>query len=315
MRRSVQFWRLISEDGRDLNGPFPAEAIVRCLDRAARNNLDRHRHCRDGMVLLGHAARTKPLPSLVLDKVRHENLPSVGDAAGLRRSLGLANEEGLLEPTYCTFMENNVVAMLASGDGPRPGRLADYIRAKFGLAVGLTPVLRQDLDAVLQEMRVTSVDISIRAAHISRDLVGGDWVQALEAGRQLSQDGVVRVGFSVGRRGTREEKRHRGERFRALIDRLRGSGGLSEFQSAKVGGVVNGSSRTVDLIHDKFVQQTEVDADLLSDPERSVDYACDLLTEEIRQNRGYLVETTPVVSGAPLQFNGNFIENPDDEQA
>lgn len=315
MQRSVQYWRLTNADGTDMTQPFPAEKLVRGLKHAADRGLDRHRHCRDGMVLLGHAGRLQPVPSIVLDKVRHDNLPSVGDAGGRRRAIGLAAHEGLLEPTYCAFVDNNVVAMLMSGNGPRPQRLVDYLAAKFGVHVGLTPVLRKDLDVVLREMRITSVDVTIPAQRINRDLVGGDWVQALDAGRQLSQDGLVKVGFSVGRSGTRDHKRRLGERFRDLIDQLRGSGALSSFQSAKVGGVHHGTQRSVDLIHDKFVEKAEVDADLLNDPERSVDYACDILEAEIQGNRTYLVETNPHVSGAPLDFRGRFVEIPDDQQS
>lgn len=314
MRRSVQFWRLTNSDGTELAHQFPAAEVLGCLANAEVAGLDRHRHCRDGMVLIAHAAHSPAFPTMTLDKVRRENLPSVGDSVGKRRPIGLTPDEGLLEPTYCAFTPNNVIAILISGNGPRPQRLADYFGAKFNLSIGLTPVLTRNLDQVLREMRVTSVEVTIPAHRVDRDLVGGDWVYALDAGRQLSEDGLVKVGFSVGRSGTKDEKRRLSERFRGLVNQLRGSGGLSEFQSARVAGSLNGAPRTVDLLHDKFVEQVDVDPDIWNDPERSVEYAQEILEREIAANYIYLEETNPHVPNTPTEFMGRLIEIPDDER-
>jgi hypothetical protein len=57
---------------------------VRQLIRARELGLNRYRHCRDGMVLVGHGVADPDHRLLILDKVRRENLPSVGDSAGIR---------------------------------------------------------------------------------------------------------------------------------------------------------------------------------------------------------------------------------------
>ncbi len=312
MNRTVQYWRLLQPDGAALTGEFPAEQVVRRISRAEADGLNRYRRCSDGMLLIAHGSSDARM--LILDKVRRENLPSIGSAAGARRAIGLNPDEGLLEPTYCLFGERNIVAMLTSGDGPRARRLVDYLTHKLDIEVGIEPVLTQNLDRVLDEMSVSRVDVAIPANRINRELVGGDWVQALEGARALAQDGVVRIGISVGRRGTGTQKDAIRRRLRELVDNLRGSGALSEFESARVVGSVSGTQQAVDLLEDKFVEKTVVDADRLNDPVRSTAYARDLLRQSLSRNREYLLTAVAGVPGEPARYPDTFIEMPDDER-
>lgn len=312
MDRTVQYWRLLQPDGAALPGRFPAEQVVRRLSRAEAAGLNRYRRCADGMLLIAHGTRDDRM--LILDKVRRENLPSIGSAAGARRAIGLTPDEGLLEPTYCLFGERNIVAMLTSGDGPRARRLVDYLEHKLKMAVGIEPVLTQNLDQALDEMSVSRVDVAIPADRINRDLVGGDWVQALDGARALAQDGVVRIGISVGRRGTGTQKDAIRRRIRELVDALRGSGALSEFESARVVGSISGSPQSVDLLEDRFVEKTQVDADRLNDPERSTTYARELLSQSLTRNREYLFSAVAEVPDTPAPYADTFTEIPGDER-
>ncbi|MEN3220155.1 oxidoreductase [Mycolicibacterium porcinum] len=312
MNRTVQYWRLLRPDGAALPGKFPAEQVVRRLRRAEAAGLNRYRRCADGMLLIAHGTRDDRM--LILDKVRRENLPSIGSAAGARRAIGLTPDEGLLEPTYCLFGERNIVAMLTSGDGPRARRLVDYLEHKLEMAVGIEPVLTQNLDQALDEMSVSRVDVAIPADRINRDLVGGDWVQALDGARALAQDGVVRIGISVGRRGTGTQKDAIRRRIRELVDALRGSGALSEFESARVVGSISGSPQSVDLLEDRFVEKTQVDADRLNDPERSTTYARELLSQSLTRNREYLFSAVAEVPDTPAPYADTFTEIPGDER-
>ncbi|MGV0772879.1 oxidoreductase [Mycobacterium syngnathidarum] len=312
MNRTVQYWRLLQPDGAALPGEFPAEQVVRRLSCAEAEDRNRYRRCPDGMLLIAHGTRDDRM--LILDKVRRENLPSIGSAAGARRAIGLTPDEGLLEPTYCLFGERNIVAMLTSGDGPRARRLADYLEHKLEIAVGIEPVLTQNLDQALDEMSVSRVDVAIPADRINRELVGGDWVQALDGARALAHDGVVRIGISVGRRGTGTQKEAIRRRIRELIDALRGSGALSEFESARVVGSISGTPQSVDLLEDKFVEKTRVDADRLNDPERSTAYARELLRQSLTRNRDYLLSAVPAVPGVPAHYADTLIEVPGDER-
>lgn len=312
MNRTVQYWRLLQPDGAALPGKFPAEQVVRQLRRAEADGLNRYRRGPDGMLLIAHGTRDDRM--LILDKVRRENLPSIGSAAGARRAIGLNPDEGLLEPTYCLFGERNIVAMLTSGDGPRARRLVDYLEHKLEITVGIEPVLTQNLDQALDEMSVSRVDVAIPADRINRDLVGGDWVQALDGARALAQDGVVRIGISVGRRGTGTQKDAIRRRIRDLVDALRGSGALSEFESARVVGSISGSPQSVDLLEDRFVEKTQVDADRLNDPERSTAYARELLLQSLTRNREYLFSAVAEIPDAQAPYADTFTEIPDDER-
>jgi len=310
----VQFWRITQPDGSALRGQFPAQRVVKQLVKAEADDTNRYRVCRDGMVLLGKGVAEPDHRMLILDKVRRENLPSVGNSAGARRALGLSPDEGLLEPTYCLFTHRNILAMLTSGDGPRPRRLVDYLRAKLNIDIAIAPILTQNLDQVLTEMRVSAIDVAIPANRITRDLVGGDWVQALDGARTLAQDGVVRVGISVGRSGDAVHKQNMRRRIRQRIDLLRGSDGLSEFNSARVTGTIQGTSRSLNLLEDHFIEKTEVDADRINDPDRSAEYARELLQSSMARNKEYLESAVPVVTDEVEDFPTIFIETPDDER-
>lgn len=208
------------------------------------------------------------------------------------------------------------LAILVSGNGPRPTRLADYLGAKLGMSVGLDPVLTQDVDKVLRELQVSSIDVAIPAERVDRALVGGDdWARALDAGSRMVQGGVVRVGFAIGRNGTNQEKSARRSGIRGLIDQLRGSGDLSEFQSARVTGSINGTPHVVDLLNDKFVEKTEVDVDRLNDPDASTEYAGELIRKSLRKNRVYLESAVPAAGGGRVSFSNRFIEHPDDQRS
>lgn len=314
MQRSVQYWRLVKTDGSPLDGRFPAARVAQLRRDAQDSGRDRHVSCRDGMVLIAHAERRRSRnPLITLDKVRRENLPSVGDRVGSRRPIGLASDEGLLEPTYCMFVHDNVVAMLVSGNGPRAKRLCDYLSARLSVEVGVDPVLTRDLDRVLDEMQISSINIAIPANRIDRALVGGDWVESLDAGRALAQNGgVVQVGMAVGRRGDRAYKHSIRVRIRSLIDQLRGSGALSEMQSARVTGTIQGSQRSGDLMADRFVETVDVETDRLAHPEQSVDYARAVLRGALEKSRTYLSEAVPQVDPVrPSGLEPHFVDNLD----
>lgn len=314
MNRTVQYWRITRPDGSPLPGRFPAQRVVKQLVKAEAEDKNRYRVCRDGMVLLAKGVTEPDHRMLILDKVRRENLPSVGNSTGARRAIGLSPDEGLLEPTYCLFTRLNIVAMLTSGDGPRPRRLTDYLRAKLDIDIGLAPILTQNLDQVLTDMRVSAIDVAIPANRISRDLVGGDWVQALDGARALAQDGVIRIGISVGRSGNAAHKQRMRRRIRQMTDLLRGSDGLAEFNSARVTGNVQGNNRSINLLEDHFIEKTEVDADRINDPDRSAEYAREVLRSSRTRNKDYLESAVPTVPDEVAEFPTAFTETPDDER-
>lgn len=265
------------------------------------------------MTVIAHAAGQSPHPTLLLDKVRRENYPSVGDRAGRRQPMILQEGEGLLEPTYFSFLQNNVIAALVSGNGPHPQRLAEYIRTKFHTPIGLVPVLRRDLDAVLRDMRFTEIEVAVPAERLDRDLVGGDWVEALDGARSLSHDGVLRIGLSVGQKGDAFYKASFSDHVRNLVDQVRQATGFGDLTTARVAGHVRGSRQVVDLINDKFVERVSVDPDKFGDPQQAVDHAKEVIASVAEKTAEYLDRTLP--SADKEQFDlGEFDEAADDEQ-
>jgi hypothetical protein len=163
-------------------------------------------------------------------------------------------------------------------------------------------------------MRVSAVDVAIPASRITRDLVGGDWVQALDGAAVLARGGVVRVGISVGRSGDAAHKRAMRTRIRQMTDLLRRSDGLSEFNSARVTGSIRGADRSLNLLENHFIEKTEVDADRINDPDRSAEYARELLVSSRSRNKEYLESAVPEVPDEVAAFPKAFVETPDDER-
>jgi hypothetical protein len=265
------------------------------------------------MTVIAHAAGQTPLPTVLLDKVRRENYPSIGDSAGHRQRMRLNEGEGLLEPTYFSFLPNNLIAALVNGNGPHPQRLAEYVRTKFRTPMAIVPVLRRDLDAVLREMRFTEVEVAVPAERVDRDLVGGDWVEALDGARSLSHDGVIRIGLSVGQKGDAFYKATFSDHVRSLVSELRQATGFGEFSTARVAGQVRGSRQVIDLINDKFVERVDVDPDKFGDPEQATHHAKEILAAVADKTSNYLRGTLPE---AAMDYGtlGEFDEAVDNEQ-
>lgn len=307
VKRSVQFWRIVGAEGEELPGPFPGANLVTALADAESQALDRHLVCRNGMTILAHACGSTPTPTVLLDKVRKENFPSVGNPQGRRARIPLGPDEGLLEPTYISFLRNNVIAVLGGGHGPHIQRFAEYVQTKFDTPITLVPVLRKDLDVVIDEMRMTQIELAIPAENIDRNLIGGDWVEALDGASQLSQDGIIRLGISVGRKGDAAYKASFSEKLKSLARNIRQAAGIGSVETARVQGIHKGHSQTIDLIEDRFVENIQVDPDLLNDPDHSAEYAKRLLREAAEESSAYLKRVVPPVGSNTVDlrpFNG-----------
>lgn len=201
------------------------------------------------------------------------------------------------------FLGGGYLAVLTGGDGPHAQRLAEYMREKFGVDWSIEPVLRDNLDEVLAEMRITEVKVSVPAERITRELVGGDWYSALESGKQLVDDGIVRIGMSVGQRGDRTFKQRMSDQFHARVEQLRQSFGLHEFKAAKVTGSRQGNSQTIDLIEDRLVETVEVEEDRWFDSNESTSYAADILVREIEGGPYSEYRLAATADGQIIDFN------------
>ena len=256
-----------------------------------------------GMLILAHPVPSAEDPVIILDRVRTGNYPSAGDENGNRRQIPLAEGEVLLEPTYVMFLEEGFVAILTGGDGPHAQRLADYIRIKFSVDWRLEPVLRNNLNEVLEEMRITEINIAVPGERINRELVGGDWFEALDAAKKLTDDGIVRIALSVGQKGDQTFKQRMSEKYHGLVKRMQQAVGLQNFKTAKVTGVRNGNRQIINLIEDQLVETVDVEEDRWFDPEKSVEYATNVLLREVNKGsyREYRIGESDVAN--VVKFN------------
>lgn len=313
--RTVQFWRIRHKDGSDLPWPFPAARVVRGLQKASDAKLNRYRSAKDGVVVLGEGVTSSPALHVALYRSRRNNLPHV-DQDGSISDLTRANGAGLAEPTHFAFHARNVLSVLYNNNGPRAGRLVDYINAKFGCEIDLVPIYREDLATILQDMRQTRIDVTMPASQAvqlnSGD--GDDWTTPLADTAALLDDGMISIRVSIGQKGKATERADRAGRLRTLMNQLRSRNDLKGFKSIKVHGteLATGNPLTVDLLEQRFILRTEVPAGpngVAPDDARSV------LVAEHRRNQQFLKDATPDVTGsAPAGTVGAFIPLPADEE-
>ena len=298
MLRTVQFWRIARADGAALPVSFPGRDVVRELQAANTRGQRRYRDCPDGVEVLGEGLLLGPHPLLAIYRTRRDNLPRLDDN-GLIGSLPLTETQALAEPSFFAFLPRNIVGLLFNNDGPRAARLADYLNAKFGCDISLQPVYREDLAEVLDEMRMTAIELTVSSAQVP--LVGGgdDWAELLDNASNLIDDGAISLKLSIGRGGNASARQARTSKVRRLVDliRSRSQDQMGHFSRVKVQGTESGTKNpiTVDLLNQKFVARVEVDAETLSDAERAAPAAMEVISEQWRTNRAFLINSTPPV--------------------
>jgi hypothetical protein len=316
--RTVQFWRIAQRDGSALPAPFPGGTVVRRLQSAAKKGERRYRQCSDGMEILGEGLILRPHPLVAIYRTRRDNLPRLDDDGRIGR-LPLSGTQALAEPSFFAFLPRNIVGLLFNNDGPRAARLADYLNAKFGCNVSLQPVYREDLAEVLDEMRMTAVELSVSSAQVPMLGGGDDWAEVLDNAKNLLEDGAITLKMSIGRSGDAAARQARTNKIRGLVDLLRGrdQDQMGHFNRVKVVGTEPGTKNpiTVDLLNQKFVAHVEVDAEILFDAERAAPAASAVIDAQWRANRQFLTDSTPAVTAdGGTSLVGTFVETPEDEQ-
>lgn len=257
IKRKVQLWRFVDED----DNPAPSlprgalHKLLRAEDSAGTDMSHSDRH--------GFRTQLEPVPGshphMVLHRIRDTDLPSErrgGRIVALNR-----NVQELAEGSHALLLPDNLVAYIGNGISPRPGRLAEWIRARVGWDVWLQPVLRHDLGTVLDNIaKVSNVELAIPADEVQRlDMAGffegdDDPLRVLRHAQQFQQGGIVRVGWSVGL-GNRHDQGF----FRGLVDRIRRAD-VRGFSVAKAKVYVeDGDAVPVDFIHDKVVVEIDID--------------------------------------------------------
>jgi len=298
-RRSVQFWRIEQLNGDGLGRPFPARRVAEVLKKAQDAGIDRHFTSVDGTVMLAQTVSLSPHPVLLLDRVRDTNLPSVGDTLGRRKPLPLAPGDHLLETTYFAFLKRNVIAVLTSGNGPRPSRLGEYLEGMLGLEPGLVPVVREDIEEILARLEVSRFEFALPAERLSGKLMEGEWADVLDSASRLMNEGTFRISLSVGRSGKAEDKQRIRDRIQQLIDLFRSAGSVEHFDYVVAEGKdsLTGDREVVDLLKERFISHIEVDADVFNDPQKSTAEAIVILNKQATDNEAFFARTLPEIKG------------------
>jgi hypothetical protein len=263
MKRSLQVWKMVGALGQPLTTRFPAKKFASLVAEVQKDPKgDLRAFSEDGTELLLEAVASAR-PHVCLHRIRRNNLPSE-ETAGRVQDLSIPAGSGLAEGTHLFFYPRNVVLVLYNHEGPRAGRMSDWLRQRTGIDVLFKPVHRVDIAAIINSMvRFNAVELSLdaqQAAHLLQDdLPDDDVAQALFAASRLTGLGNIRLGLSVGAGMPSEQKQ---SAFRGLVDRILGREDLPGFRVARVTGVLpDGGTTVVDLIEDRLVAQQEVEAE------------------------------------------------------
>jgi len=267
--RRVQFWRINNGTGDVLPFKFPAKKVVNKLRAAEAVRGARYFRCADGVDLLAeaHLIRGRK-PGLALYNRRSVNLPRQ-EQDGVISDLNLPRRGTLAEATFVTFFPRNIVGVLYNYQGPAASRLPEYINAKLGVDISISPVFRSDAFEVLSRMDLSKLSISIEAdqAHLlsgnsdSGEATATGIAKIVDDAANYSQGGLIEISMSVGRRGVVEERHAIRERIHATAMSLARGTGLEYFSKAKAEGrdPSSGDAVSVDLIRDRLVHSVTVD--------------------------------------------------------
>ncbi|GAB3606806.1 hypothetical protein GCM10027413_22150 [Conyzicola nivalis] len=319
--RRVQFWRINDGPGAALSFKFPAKKVVTALKRAELVSGARYFQCVDGVNLLAEA-RLIPgkRPGLALYNRRSVNLPRQ-EQDGVISDLNLPRRGTLAEATFVTFFPRNIVGVLYNYQGPAASRLPEYLNAKLGVDISISPVFRSDAFDVLSRMDLSKLSISIEAdqAHLlsgsssgsgSGEATSTGLARIVDDAANYSQGGVIEITMSVGRRGLIEERHAIRERIHATAMSLARGTGLEYFNKAKAEGrdPSSGDSVSVDLIRDRLVHSVTVDEETRGSVEVLTEAAFASINSAWSESRSFLEsEFDEVDSQAEPGYVGGWV--------
>lgn len=257
MLRKVQLWRWYGSSGAPGQSAVPTSALHSFLLGQRPADLS--------LVGAGeYETHLVPVPGsdphLILYRVRNQGLPSERRSGQVVELDPNVNE--LAEGSHFLFLPRNLLAFMGSGFGPRPSRLAEWMRERVGWDLRLEPVLRPNAGEILNHLeRVAWVEIKVPADEVRNlDLSGffqgaNDPLGALKTMQQAQHGGVITLGFSVGR------DRHANQAFLTkLLKRMRGAP-VDTFTKAQAKVYVEhaDSATIVDFLHDRVAAEVEID--------------------------------------------------------
>lgn len=274
-QRKVYFYRVnagTDEAGRPL--AFNPEAILSHLQGQPFNDDGLYLVQPDGNVLFGAvdnignsqaiqlATRGNSQHRMRLATVRRSDLPQL-EEGGRLSPLPLPQNAGLYEPIHVVFFSDNIVGAEFNFYGPRPSRLATYLRAKasdLSPPMTLDPLLRRDVTEQLSRLsNISLLDFTIRASYADTvEQINEDLGSALRAAARAGDPYDVEIVLRTKPRARREILRGqildtvrqlaRREDLRENTSRFRVRGYDTETRRCE----------EIDVLRDQLVVQTSV---------------------------------------------------------
>jgi hypothetical protein len=178
--------------------------------------------------------------------------------------------------------------------------MAEYLEGMLGLGLGLVPVVREDIEEILNRLEVTRFEFALPAERLSGKLMEGEWADVLDSASRLMNQGTFRISLSVGRSGRAEDKQRIRDRIQQLIDLFRRAGSVEHFDYVVAEGKdsLTGDREVIDLLKERFISHIEVDPDVFNDPRKSTAEAISILGKQARDNEAFFALTLPEIKGS-----------------
>ena len=265
VERRIMFFR-INCGGDDGGQPLAYDPgpPLRRINGLPWSNTGRYQPNDDGTVTCAWVDRTQANQRMQLATVRRSALPLMEDGSGTLSSLGIPSTAGLAEITHLTFFPANILGAVFNFYGPRPTRLATYLKSKIpGTPADLTiePLIKTDVSEELERLETLRlVDLRIRPSYSSTveeadESLGAAFGATAEAVTDDLQE--VQIVLRAGRKRGSDL----GASIRRCVEWLVGRDDLQENASRfQVGGVDIESQRStvIDLLNDKLVSSKRI---------------------------------------------------------
>jgi hypothetical protein len=192
--------------------------------------------------------------------VRRNALP-LAEAGGQLTDLNLADDAGIYEVSHLCIFPDGIVGIEFNFYGPRPSRLAPYLRRAVGQdcpEFTLEALLRQDVAAVLlRKKAVRKLDLNIRRPYIAIiEEANANLGAALRAAETASQADCVGVYLEP----EPYQRRNLDDGIMNMLRRLVQRTDLRENARTLKATVVDQENRTeeIDLLRDELISQKKV---------------------------------------------------------
>lgn len=202
-------------------------------------------------------------------RTRRDNLPDI-ERRGVKKTLNIAEDAGLIDVCHVVIFADGFVAAEFNRDGPRIGKLGEYLMFKGRLqtAPRFQKLYQRDVLALVRELRnvkFLELEIPPDAAEMVRD-VDSNLYEALDAQRKVNETELIGLHFQA-----------RDPRDGVLKKLALGLGSIAvgdeasrdKFKTLKVRGLnERGKVRPVDILEDYLI--TSVDFPRASTKARSI---------------------------------------------